>query len=549
MLDQRLADKPLAKGLDAVWDAGVGLAKRCVPRLRRFLERAEAVLEFEKQFADMSNAQLQEAIEPLRETFRRQSRHARGSGPGLRPVREVAMRQIGERPFAVQVAGALALEAGCIAEMATGEGKTLTATMPATIAGWRGRGCHVITVNDYLAKRDAEWMGRIYHFCGLTVAHVEQGMARRGPPSRLPGGHHLLHQQGSHRRLPARPPGAGPLRRPVGGAARSASPGRGGRRWTRLVQRGLHYAIVDEADSVLIDEAVTPLIISGDGPQPRAGAGLPAGGRPGRAVAGAERLQRQPALPRGGPDRRRARSAWRSWPSRSGRPLERRPPPARSWSVKALTAREFYRRDKQYVVDEGKVVIVDEFTGRLMPDREWRDGLHQAVEAKERVEVTPPKDTYARISFQRFFRLYRKLAGMTGTAQEATAEFWQIYHLPVVVIPDQPPVHPAVPARPGLRHRSRQVAGDRRGDRPRARDGPADAGRHAQRPRQRAPQPAADGAGPGAPGAQRRPPRRGGPDRRPGRAAGQDHRGHEHGRARHGHQAGPGRRRASAACT
>ncbi len=186
MLDQRVADKPLARGLDAAWDAGVGLAKRCVPRLRRFLERAEAVVKFEKQFSDMSNAQLREAIEPLREIFRRHRDTPEDLDRAFALIREVAMRQIGERPFPVQVAGAFALESGCVAEMATGEGKTLTATMPATVAGWRGHGCHIITVNDYLAKRDAEWMGRIYHFCGLKVAHVEQGMLDRtgAPPTR-----------------------------------------------------------------------------------------------------------------------------------------------------------------------------------------------------------------------------------------------------------------------------------------------------------------------------------------------------------------------------
>ena len=233
MLDQRLVDKPLAKGLDAVWDAGVGLAQRCVPRQRRFLERAEAVLEFEKQFSDMSNAQLQEAIEPLRETFRRRRDTREDLDRAFALIREVAMRQIGERPFAVQVAGAFALEAGCVAEMATGEGKTLTATMPATVAGWRGRGCHIITVNDYLAKRDAEWMGRIYHFCGLKVAHVEQGMLDADRRAAYAADiTYCTNKEVTADFLRDRLD-PGPLRRPVGGAARSAWPGRAGRCWTR----------------------------------------------------------------------------------------------------------------------------------------------------------------------------------------------------------------------------------------------------------------------------------------------------------------------------
>jgi len=436
MLDQRLADKPLAKGLDAVWDAGVGLAQRCVPRLRRFLERAGAVLKFEKQFSDMSNAQLQEALEPLRETFRRCRETREDLDRAFALIREVAARQIGERPFAVQVAGALALEAGCVAEMATGEGKTLTATMPATIAGWRGRGCHIITVNDYLAKRDAEWMGRIYHFCGLKVAHVEQGMydadrraayaaditycTNKEVTADFLRDRLVLGRCGSlSAALLDRVAGT---RRPVMDA---------------LVQRGLHYAIVDEADSILIDEAVTPLIISGPGPNPEQTQAFE------QAAGIAAQLQAQDdyrlnlryqevELTEAGKRRLAHLSGglgglWRG--ARRSQEL----------AVKALTAKELYRRDHQYVVDGGKVVIVDEFTGRLMPDRQWRDGLHQAVEAKERIEVTPPKETYARISFQRFFRMYGKLAGMTGTAQEATAEFWQIYHLPVVVIPTNRP--------------------------------------------------------------------------------------------------------------
>ncbi len=204
-----------------------------------------------------------------------------------------------------------------------------------------------------------------------------------------------------------------------------------------LVQRGLHYGIVDEADSILIDEAVTPLIISGPGPNPEQT-------RTFELAAGiATRLQavddykvstkyREVELTDAGRGHLRQLTAdlgglWVG--ARRSQELV----------VSALTAKELYRRDHQYVVEGGKVVIVDEFTGRLMPDRQWRDGLHQAVEAKERVEVTPPKETYARISFQRFFRMYGKLAGMTGTAREATSEFWLIYHLPVVLIPTNRP--------------------------------------------------------------------------------------------------------------
>jgi preprotein translocase subunit SecA len=436
MLDQRVADKPLARGLDAAWDAGVGWAKRCVPRLRRFLERAEAVVKFEKQFSDMSNAQLREAIDPLRETFRRHRDTPEDLDLAFALIREVAMRQIGERPFPVQVAGAFALESGCVAEMATGEGKTLTATLPATVAGWRGHGCHIVTVNDYLANRDAEWMGRIYHFCGLKVAHVEQGMldtdrrAAYAADITYCTNKEVTADFLRDRIMLGRCGGlSAALLDRVAGTARPVM--------DALVQRGLPYAIVDEADSILIDEAVTPLIISGPGPNPeqteafRQAAGLAAQLQVSDDYRVDLRYQEIELTETG--KKRLAQLAaglgglWRG--ARRSQEL----------AVKALTAKELYRRDHQYVVDDGKVVIVDEFTGRLMPDRQWRDGLHQAVEAKERIEVTPPKETYARISFQRFFRMYGKLAGMTGTAQEATAEFWQIYHLPVVVIPTNRP--------------------------------------------------------------------------------------------------------------
>ncbi len=272
-----------------------------------------------------------------------------------------------------------------------------------------------------------------------------------------------------------------------------------------LVQRGLPYAIVDEADSILIDEAVTPLIISGPGPNPEQTEAF-------RQAAGlAAELQatddyrvdlryREVDLTDEGKQRLAELAAGLGGLWRGARRRE-------ELAVKALTAQELYRRDQQYVVEDGKVVIVDEFTGRLMPDREWRDGLHQAVEAKERIEVKPPKETYARISFQRFFRLY----GTTGRhdRHRPGGDGRVLADLPSARgrDPDQPPLHPAAPARPGVRERGRQVAADRRGDRPRARDGPAHPGRHPQRAGQRAPQPPAHGAGPGAPGAQRRPPR------------------------------------------
>ncbi len=435
-LEQRLVDRPLPQGLDAVWDAGVGWISRRLPRREYFLQRAKRVIELERQFSDVSDARLQEIIERLREIFRRHRDTSEDLDRAFAAVREVGARQIGDRPFLVQVAGAFALERGCIAEMATGEGKTLTATLPATVAGWRGRGCHIVTVNDYLARRDAEWMARIYRFCGLKVAHVEQGMLladRRAAyaaditycTSKEVTADFLRDRliQGRCGSLSAA------LLDRMAGAPRPTL--------DSLVQRGLDYAIVDEADSVLIDEAVTPLIISGPAPNPEQIEAFRQAARIAMQldVRGDYRVDlccRDVELTDSGKRRLRQLAAGLGGLWRGARRAE-------ELVTQAVTAKEFYRRDHQYVIEADKVVIVDEFTGRLMPDRQWRDGLHQAVEAKEDVAVTPPKDTCARVSFQRFFRMYRKLAGMTGTAREAAVEFWRIYHLPVVVIPTNRP--------------------------------------------------------------------------------------------------------------
>ena len=435
MLEQRMSIEPLPKGLDAAWDVGVGLAGRVVLRRKRFLKQAENILAIENQFSELTDAKLRQVAADLREIFRCNRDNSSDLERAYALVREIAFRQIGEKPFPVQIAGALALNAGCIAEMATGEGKTLAATMPVTIAGWRGYGCHVITVNDYLAQRDAEWMRRIYRFCGLTVSFIEQQMS----PEQRRGAYMADITYCTNKEVTA-----DFLRdRLVLGNTKGLCSSlldkiiTGGRTTDRLVQRGLHYAVVDEADSILVDEAVTPLIISGQAPNPqqiesfRQAADIVSRLNP-EVDYQVNRQYREIEL------------------TEQGRThlIELTEPIGGFWSVnrrclelinQALTAKELYLQNKHYVIDDDKVVIVDEFTGRMMPDRTWRDGLHQAIEAKEQVEINPPKDTYARISFQRFFRMYRKLSGMTGTASEAKAEFWQIYHLPVVSIPTNRP--------------------------------------------------------------------------------------------------------------
>jgi len=435
MLDQRTSGEALPRGLDAIWHAGVGAADRLVPRYHRLSRRVDKILSIEKHFSEIADARLREVACEMREVFRRRRDKAADLERAFALVREVAFRQIGQRPFPVQVAGALALENGCVAEMATGEGKTLTCTMPVTVAGWRGRGCHVITVNDYLARRDAEWMGGIYRFCGLSVAFIEQ---------QTPAEERKAAYMADVTYCTNKEVAADFLRdRLVLGRLRGLSSTllakiAGGREMTgRLVQRGLHYAVVDEADSILIDESVTPLIISGNAPNPEQTESF----RQAADIAGklecdvdyrVDHRYRDIELTTQGQDRLEELTSGMGGLWAGSR---------RCWEIvnQALTAKELYLRDKHYLIDDGKIVIVDEFTGRQMPDRTWRDGLHQAVEAKEGLQVNPPKDTYARISFQRFFRMYHRLCGMTGTAAEAASEFWQIYRLPVVTIPTNRP--------------------------------------------------------------------------------------------------------------
>ncbi|HUV39399.1 MAG TPA: DEAD/DEAH box helicase, partial [Planctomycetota bacterium] len=436
MLATMRAGRKLPSGLDAAWEAAVGFAGKLKPRTRGYLRRAARVVRLEKHFAGLTDAKLREEADAVREVVRRNRETPGDLERAFAVVRETAVRQIGERPFPVQVAGALALHDSCIVEMATGEGKTLAATLPAAVAGWRGRGCHIITVNDYLARRDAEWMGKIYRFLGLSVAWVEQKMS---PPDRQAAYNaditYCTNKEVTADFLRDRLT-LGRVRGLPSALLGKIAEGRASR-LDRVVQRGLTYAIVDEADSVLIDEAVTPLIISGDAPNPEQveaftqGSGLAAQLEEGRHYRVNHRYREVELTSTG-----------------KKRVAELTEPLGGVWSgrrrseelvVQALTARAFYRLDQQYVVDEGKVVIVDEFTGRLMPDRTWRDGLHQAIEAKETLTVNPPKDTYARISFQRFFRTYPRLAGMTGTAAEGWREFWQIYNRRVVVIPTNRP--------------------------------------------------------------------------------------------------------------
>ncbi len=433
-----------AKNLDALWEqAGAAILTR-LPRTRRYLRQAEQVLTLEPALRALTDVALSEELARWRVVFRRGRDDVHATRHAFAAVREAARRKLGLNAYREQVAAGLAVLDGRLVELATGEGKTLAATLPATVVAWRGRGCHVITVNDYLAARDAQTLTPLFSFCGVSVGCVtgqtttekrQQAYAcdvtygtqkeiaadlLRDQLNQSPGGNAtrltstLLNDLARTRHATAVMP--------------STSSG---------VLRGLEHAIVDEADSVLIDEAVTPLILSGhgDNAEREAGFRMAADVAPtleqGRDYRTLPKYRDIELTPRG------KHAIDRAFAGQSGALSVAR------WRHElvhqALLAVCFYLRGHQYEIAEGKVVIIDEATGRAMPDRSWRAGLHQAVEAKEQLELTPLNETLGRISFQRFFTLYTNLSGMTGTAWEARHELWRTYRLTTVRIPTHRP--------------------------------------------------------------------------------------------------------------
>jgi preprotein translocase subunit SecA len=325
-------------------------------------------------------------------------------------TREAARRTIGQRHFDVQLLGGIFLHQGCIAEMRTGEGKTLTATLPSYLNALSGRGVHIVTVNDYLARRDAEWMGRVHHFLGLTVGCILHDLSDKQRQESYRAD--ITYGQNNEF-------GFDYLRDNMKF------------RLHDYVQRELNYAIVDEVDSILIDEARTPLIISGPTDDTtdkyyRVDQVIP-GLVPDQDYALDEK-HKSVALTDAGIEKLQKRLS-----------IQNLYDPSEIETLhhveQALRAHTLYRRDREYVVKEGEVIIVDEFTGRLMPGRRWSDGLHQAIEAKEGVKIENENQTLATISFQNYFRMYSKLSGMTGTADTEAQEFAQIYNLDVRVVP------------------------------------------------------------------------------------------------------------------
>ncbi|MEB3358941.1 MAG: preprotein translocase subunit SecA [Synechococcales bacterium] len=335
-------------------------------------------------------------------------------------VRETARRVLGMRHFDVQLIGGMVLHDGQIAEMKTGEGKTLVATLPAYLNALEGKGVHVVTVNDYLARRDAEWMGQVHRFLGLSVGLIQQGMS----PVERQKNYACDITYGTNSEL-----GFDYLRDNM--ATSMAD----------VVQRPFNYCVIDEVDSVLIDEARTPLIISGQVNNPSEKYLQAA--EVARALTRKENEEDENGHYEVDEKARNVLLADEGYIEAERllgvNDLFDPKDPWAHYIFNAVKSKELFIKDVNYIVRNGEVVIVDEFTGRVMPGRRWSDGLHQAIEAKEGVDIQPETQTMATITYQNFFLLYPKLAGMTGTAKTEEAEFEKIYNLEVTVVPTNRP--------------------------------------------------------------------------------------------------------------
>src|SRR5437867_1833808 len=406
---------------------------RLLKQYRRVVQQVNAL---EPQFEALSDAALKAKTDEFRQRYANGETLDALLPEAFAAVREGSKRTLKMRHFDVQLIGGMALNDGKIAEMRTGEGKTLMATLPVYLNAIAGKGVHVVTVNDYLARRDAEWMGRLYNFLGLTVGVNLPQMPREEKQAAYRAdvtygtnnefGFDLLRDNMVYE-------------------------------LADRVQRGLHYAIVDEVDSILIDEARTPLIISGQAEDhtelyvrinavvpglkkqigeadPRTGEGVI---EPGDFTL--DEKAHQVTLTEQGHENAERLLAQAGLLLEGASLYDAANITLMHHVYAALRANHLYHRDQHYVVQNGEVIIVDEFTGRLMTGRRWSDGLHQAVEAKEGVQIQSENQTLASITFQNYFRMYGKLAGMTGTADTEAYEFQEIYGLETVVIPPNKP--------------------------------------------------------------------------------------------------------------
>ena len=383
-------------------------------QLKKLEKRVQAVMALEEEYRALTDEQLQAKTAEFKQRLQNGETEDDILPEAFATVREAADRVLGMRPFRVQVLGGIVLHQGRIAEMKTGEGKTLVATMPAYLNALCGEGVHVVTVNDYLARRDSEWMGKVYRFLGLTVGLIVHDLE----PEERRAAYACDITYGTNNEL-----GFDYLRDNMV------------IRQDNLVQRGYAFAIVDEVDSILIDEARTPLIISGQGEKStelydRVDTVVRTM-KPGIHFEVEEKKKVVTLTDEGAQKVEKAFG------------IENINDPDNSELNHhvncALRAHNLMKRDVDYVVQNGQVIIVDEFTGRLMIGRRYSEGLHQAIEAKEHVKVERESKTLATITFQNYFRMYRKLSGMTGTAKTEETEFQGIYALDVVEIPTNRP--------------------------------------------------------------------------------------------------------------
>ena len=383
-------------------------------QLKKLEKPVRAVMALEEEYRALTDEQLQAKTAELRQRLQNGETEDDILPEAFATVREAADRVLGMRPFRVQVLGGIVLHQGRIAEMKTGEGKTLVATMPAYLNALRGEGVHVVTVNDYLARRDSEWMGKVYRFLGLSVGLIVHDLE----PEERRAAYACDITYGTNNEL-----GFDYLRDNMV------------IRQDNLVQRGHAFAIVDEVDSILIDEARTPLIISGQGEKStelydRVDTVVRTM-KPGIHFEVEEKKKAVTLTDEG------AQKVEKAFGIENINDADNS---ELNHHVNcALRAHNLMKRDVDYVVQNGQVIIVDEFTGRLMIGRRYSEGLHQAIEAKEHVKVERESKTLATITFQNYFRMYKKLSGMTGTAKTEEAEFQGIYALDVVEIPTNRP--------------------------------------------------------------------------------------------------------------
>ncbi|MCC6320657.1 MAG: hypothetical protein IT438_04380 [Phycisphaerales bacterium] len=450
---------PNHRGLDlAAAYVGMRLRHRRVS-LSWLRDQAQRVDGLAKDLKTHSDAALNEVVRETREAFVRGRVDDEMVRRAFAAVREVGRRETGEEAYIVQIMGAMSLYHGRIVEMLTGEGKTLTGSLAAPILAWRNRYLHVFTVNDYLAQRDAESRRVIYKRCLCEVGAIVQAMdeserfgvyARSivyGTPKQITAD--WLRDQ---LRLNASLGNGGQLNNAWTGRKLLARAGEAGSPLSAHAAQGpmipgLRACLVDEADAVLIDEGVVPLIIARARREDEMGAIYKEASELARRLDAKadytiDQLRRRSELTR------RGRHRVEEMASHMQAPLWRATRRAHELVRQALVAQHCYTHGHQYQIVDGRVVIVDEYTGRFLPDRSWEHGLHQAVEAKEGLAVTADRETLARMSFQRFFRMYPVLCGMTGTAADAAVEMEKVYERPVTVIPtNRPLIREAWPAR------------------------------------------------------------------------------------------------------